>query len=251
MKKILLTNDDGVGSRGILSLLESLSEEYEVFTVAPHIERSAVSMALTLNRPLRVNRLGDNFYSVDGTPSDCVNIAMRRLIKKKPDLVISGMNLGENLSEDILYSGTVGGAFSGSLYDIPALAVSLISEKKSYSKGKYDFDNSIEIVKKVVRKLLSVKGIKGIYNMNIPYENNKKIVVTSLGNKRYKPDIVERTDPRGKKYYWIGTGNPTSNGKKGSDIWAVKNGYVSLSPIKFNLNCFESSLKLEGLFDEV
>ncbi|MEN8154238.1 MAG: 5'/3'-nucleotidase SurE [Acidobacteriota bacterium] len=251
MKKILLTNDDGIRSMGILSLMESLSEEYDVFTVAPSTEKSAVSMALTLNSPLRVNKLRENFYSVDGTPSDCVNIAMRKLVKKKPDIVISGMNMGENLSEDILYSGTVGGAFSGFLYDVPALAVSMISDKDSYSRGKYDFESSAEIVKDVARKLLSLSGLKGIYNMNIPYKNNKKVIVTSLGNKRYKPDIIERTDPRGKKYYWIGTGNPTSTGKRGSDIWAVKNGYISLSPLRFNLNCFESSLKLEGIFDEI
>ena len=251
MKKILLTNDDGFRSPGLTSLRDVLLKNFDVFTIAPATEMSAVSMALTLNRPLRVEKIEDDFYSVDGTPSDCVNLAMRKLMETMPDLVVSGMNLGENLSEDIVYSGTVGAATSGFFYNVPALAVSMISDKKSYSRGVFDISGSTSIVERVIESLLKIRELKGVFNLNIPYKGSGKIAVTSLGNKRYKPDIDERLDPRGRKYYWIGTGNPVSSGEKGTDIWAIKNGHSSLSPLSLNLQCFSSSIDLNGVFDDV
>lgn len=250
-KTILLTNDDGFRSPGLTELRDHLKKKFRVFTIAPSTEMSAVSMALTLNRPIRVEKIDEDFYSVEGTPSDCVNIALRKLMNEMPDFVVSGMNHGENLSEDIVYSGTVAAATSGYFYGIPALAVSLISDKKSYSRGIFNIAGSIKIVDRVLNKLLpKSKELEGVFNLNIPYENNGKILVTSLGNKRYKPDIIEREDPRGKKYYWIGTGNPESTGGEGTDIWAIKNGFASLTPLKLNLNCFRSSADLSGDFDE-
>ncbi len=251
MKTILLTNDDGFRSPGLLKLRDLLKKKYEVFTIAPATEMSAVSMSLTLNRPLRVERIEENFFSLEGTPSDCVNIALRKLMTKMPDFVVSGMNHGENLSEDIIYSGTVGAATSGYFYGIPSLAVSLISDKKSYSHGIYNLDGSTKITDRVLDELiLRSKQLDGVFNLNIPFDNNGKIIVTTLGNKRYKPDIIEREDPRGRKYYWIGTGNPESSGEKGTDIWAVKNGYNSLTPLALNLGCFRSSVDLKGVFYE-
>ncbi len=251
METLLLTNDDGFRSPGLLQLREKLSENYRVFTVAPSTEMSAVSMALTLNRPIRIEKIDEDFYSVDGTPSDCVNLALRKLMDKMPDFIVSGMNHGENLSEDIIYSGTVGAATSGFFYGVPALAVSLISDKKSYSGGLYNVAGGTEIVKKVLEKLLPLsEELEGVFNLNIPYENNGRIVVTGLGNKRYKPNIIEREDPRGKKYYWIGTGNPKSSGGKGTDIWAIKNGFISLTPLMLNLDCFRSSIDLSGVFND-
>ncbi len=250
MKTILLTNDDGFRSPGLTKLRTALMKSFDVFTIAPAFEMSAVSMALTLNRPLRVEKIGENYYSVDGTPSDCVNIAIRKMVKRKPNFLVSGMNIGENLSADIIYSGTVGAATSGFFYDIPSLAVSLISDKKSYSKGNYDIEGGVGIVKKVLDILLTKKNLKGIFNMNIPFNNNGKLKITGLGNKIYKPDIVEREDPRGKKYFWIGTGNPESSGDEGTDIWAVKNKYISLTPLKVNLSCFELKSDLGDAFNE-
>ena len=127
MKTILLTNDDGFYSPGLTSLKTELEKNYRVWVVAPDREKSAISMALTLNHPLRVNRVAENVFAVNGTTCDCVNIAVRKILPQKPDFVVSGMNLGENLSEDIFFSGTVGGAFAGHLYGIPSLAVSLIA----------------------------------------------------------------------------------------------------------------------------
>ncbi len=251
MKRILLTNDDGFRSPGLTALRDSLKQNYNVFTLAPATEMSAVSMALTLNRPLRIEKIEDDFYSVDGTPSDCVNIALRKLMVEMPHLVVSGMNHGENLSEDIIYSGTVGAATSGYFYDIPALAVSMISDKKSYSRGIFDIPGSIAVVERAVDSLLKIDKLNGVFNLNIPFNNSGKIVVTSLGNKRYKPDIDERVDPRGRKYFWIGTGNPESSGGKGTDIWAIKKRHSSLTPLSLNLQCFSSLMEMDGVFDEV
>ncbi len=251
MKTVLLTNDDGYLSPGIQLLKKFLARKYEVYVVAPDKERSAISMALTLNQPLRVNRMKDNEYLVDGTPSDCVNIALQKILPRTPDFIISGMNLGENLSEDILFSGTVAGAFSGYLYDVPSLAVSLISDRGSYKEGEFDFADGVRITDRILTKLLALREFNVIYNVNIPYRNNGKIVVTAPGSKRYKPDIVESVDPRGKKYYWIGTGNPEAYGDKGTDIWAIKNGYISLTPLNFSFTSSELVRKLAEGFDEV
>lgn len=251
MKTILLTNDDGYFSTGIQSLKEYLSKDYDVYIAAPDNEKSAVSMALTINRPLRIQQVREKEFAIDGTPVDCVNVALQKILPRRPDMVVSGLNLGENLSEDILFSGTVGAAFSAQLYDIPALAVSLISDKWSLSEGKFNVEAGVEITGRILRKLLELPEIKVVYNVNIPYQNNGKIVVTAPGNKRYKPEIIERTDPRGQNYYWIGTGDPVSKGGKDTDVWAVKKGYISLSPLKYDLTNLEIMKKLAGRFDEI
>ena len=251
MKTILLTNDDGYFSEGIVFLKEFLSKKYNVFVVAPDRERSAISMALTLNRPLRLTQIESEIFSVNGTPADCVNLAVQKVMPIRPDFIISGMNLGENLSEDIFFSGTVGGAFSGYLYNIPSMAVSLISDKKSYSKGSFDFKRGAEVTEKILERLLGFGNSKVVYNVNIPFNNNEKIIVTSTGFKRYNPDIIEDIDPRGQKYYWIGTGNPTYGGGEGSDVWAIQNGYISLSVLKFDLNSLDDVEKLSNAFDQI
>jgi 5'-nucleotidase len=251
MKTILLTNDDGYFSAGIQSLKEYLSEDYNVYIAAPDKERSAVSMALTINRPLRIQKIREKEYAVDGTPVDCVNVALQKILPRRPDMVVSGLNLGENLSEDIFFSGTVGAAFSAYLYDIPALAVSLISDKWSLSNGKFNIEDGVKITGRILRQLLELPEIRVVYNVNIPYQSNGKIVVTAPGNKRYKPEIIEKTDPRGQNYYWIGTGNPISRGGKNTDVWAVKNGFVSISPLKYDLTNLKIMKKIAGRFDEI
>jgi 5'-nucleotidase len=248
MKTLLLTNDDGYLSPGIQVLKEHLVGKYHTYIVAPDKEKSAISMALTINRPLRVNRIGGNDYVVDGTPADCVNIAVRGLMPRPPDFIISGMNLGENLSEDIFFSGTVGGAFSGYLYDIPSLAVSLITNQKNSREGEFNFADGAANTVRILDKLITINERGALYNINIPYTNNGKILVTSPGSKRYKPQIVENLDPRGRKYYWIGTGNPEASGEQGTDIWAVKNGYISLTPLQYSFTTLELVQSLSRSF---
>lgn len=250
MKTILLTNDDGFYSKGICALKTELEKKYRVWVVAPDREKSAISMALTLNHPLRINQVEENVFAVNGTTADCVNIALQKILPARPDFIVSGMNLGENLSEDIFFSGTVGGAFSGYLYGIPSLAVSLIAGLGQYQKQEFAFVPGAEITSKALQMLMTLSHNGVIYNLNIPFPNRGEIAVTTLGNKRYTPDIIERTDPRGGKYYWIGTGTPAYADRQGTDVWAVKNGYISLSVIKYDLNSPEDHTRLTQAFQQ-
>jgi 5'-nucleotidase len=250
MKKILLTNDDGHFSVGIMLLKEYLSENHEVYVVAPDRERSAISMALTLNEPLRIAKVSERIFSIDGTPADCINIAVQKIIPNPPDFIISGMNFGENLSEDVFFSGTVGAAFAGILYGIPAMAVSLLPRDKAANKAQYNTKNGAEITKRILYKLLNLPSRRVVYNVNIPFDNSGNIMLTSLGSKQYRPEIIEKKDPRGKDYYWIGTGSPVYSGQKGTDVWAIKNGHISLSIIDYNLNSRPADPELKKLFNE-
>ena len=249
MKTILLTNDDGFYSKGIRALQGELQKKHHVVLVAPDREKSAISMALTLNHPLRVTQVEEDVYAVNGTTSDCVNIALQKILPAKPDFVVSGMNLGENLSEDIFFSGTVGGAFSGHLYGIPSLAVSLLAGLGQYQpQQEFEFAAGAVITAKILDKLLGSSHDNVIYNLNIPSPNRGEIALTTLGSKRYTPDIIERTDPRGRKYYWIGTGTPDYTTCAGSDICAVQDGFISLSIIKYDLNSKEELGRLAKTF---
>jgi len=248
MKTILLTNDDGFYSKGLTALQAELEKKHRVFVVAPDREKSAISMALTLNHPLRISQVEANVYTVDGTTSDCVNIALQKVLPEKPDFVVSGMNLGENLSEDVFFSGTVGGAFSGHLYGIPSLAVSLIAGLGHDRQQEFAFAAGADVTARILDKLLAGPHDNVIYNLNIPHPHCGEIAVTTLGSKRYTPDIIERTDPRGRKYFWIGAGTPNYDGGEGSDIWAVRKGLISLSIIKYDLNSREERDRLAGAF---
>lgn len=248
MKTLLLTNDDGFYSQGLTALKAELEKHYRVWVVAPDREKSAISMALTLNHPLRITQVEENVYAVNGTTSDCVNIALQKILPVSPDFIVSGMNLGENLSEDVFFSGTVGGAFSGHLYGIPSLAVSLIAGLGQYQQQEFDFASGARIAARVAEKLMAGRHDRVIYNLNIPFPNNGEIALTTLGSKRYTPDIIERVDPRGRKYYWIGTGTPNYAGCEGSDICAVQKGFISLSIIKYDLNSKEELDRLAESF---
>ena len=248
MKTILLTNDDGVISAGLQTLRKELADEYDVYVVAPDRERSATSMALTLHTPLRLASIDKRTYSVTGTTCDCVNLALQRILPAKPDFVVSGMNLGENLADDIFFSGTVGGAFSAYLCGIPALAVSLLAAPGD--PKNYDFSGGAILCKRLLKKLLHLCTEPLVLNLNIPALHNGKIMVTRLGRKRYKPQIEERCDPRGQSYYWIGPGNPVCSGSEDTDIWAVNNGYASLGVIHYDLNGSDKLGWAQENFDE-
>ena len=246
-KSILLTNDDGYQSHALIALRNSLEDLYNVTIVAPDRERSAISMAITLNQPLRVKEVSDNTFAVSGTPSDCVNIAMQEIMEERPDFILSGMNFGENISFDVLYSGTVGAAFSGHMYGVPAMAVSLIPDRSRTDEDIYDIQKGVEVTLTVLESIIRQSSNHIVYNLNIPYLNNGEIVVTSLGRKRYRPDVEKRTDPRGRDYFWLGTGHPIYDMDEGTDVWAVLNGYISLSAIRYDLNCSAELKKLEQL----
>ncbi len=236
--RILISNDDGVNSEGIRALAGVLQTLGEVFIVAPDRDQSAASHALSLYRPLRMEEIAQNTYSVDGTPTDCVNLAVNGILKdKKPDLIVSGINKGENLGDDITYSGTVSAAMEGTLLEIPSIAVSVVN------KNGLRFDAAsfyaLMIAKYVLRRGLP----KGTFiNLNIPSlskEEIRGIKVTRQGKRVYGEPIVENVDPRGRKYYWIGGNELGFLDIENSDIIAVNQGYVSVTPIKLDLTDYD------------
>jgi 5'-nucleotidase len=252
MKKILLTNDDGYFSPGIQQLKNLLDKTYEVYLVAPDSERSAISMALTLNQPLRLAEIAANVFAVNGTPADCINLGVQKIVPGKPDFIVSGMNYGENLAEDIYFSGTVGGAYAGFLYEIPSLAVSLISKGFNHHYSTFDTNKGAEIALEIIDQLIKIEDLIRVYNVNIPFQTNGKILLTTLGSKRYRPDIIEKKDPRGRDYYWIGTGNPSYIGSEGTDIWAVTHGFVSLSVLNYQMQFQADEFeRIRGVLDGI
>ncbi|HDP95007.1 MAG TPA: 5'/3'-nucleotidase SurE [Candidatus Aminicenantes bacterium] len=246
-KTILLTNDDGIHAPGLQIIRNRLAGAYEVITVAPDRERSAVSMGITLTRPLRIRRESPDQVAVDGTPSDCINLGLQAVMSNLPDLVVSGMNQGENLSYDVFYSGTVGAAFTAHLYGLPALAVSMIPTLNDAGDLVFDFVSAADLTADVIRRLLPVARKSVVYNLNIP-NGAKKVRVTSLGDKRYHPEVVETRDPRGHRAYWLGTGRPEYHGDGDSDVITVQEGDASLSILLYDLNAADECNHLKAVF---
>jgi 5'-nucleotidase len=230
---ILLTNDDGYFADGILALARHLKRAAETVIVAPDREKSATSLSLTLRRPLRVERIKSNIFAVDGTPADCIYLALKMILPRNPCLIVSGVNRGPNLGQqDISYSGTVAAAIQGTFLRIPSIAVSAFPN----AQGEYDFDLSAKFVLKLARRILKVSLPAGLtLNINIPAPPIKGARMTRLGEKRYDPEVVEKRDPRDNTYYWIGSGKPTPIGGRASDVWAVSRGYISVTPLHTDL----------------
>ncbi len=236
---ILLTNDDGIYAEGLNTLAKELKKMAEVLLVAPDREQSASSHSLTLTRPLRLNQRGPNRYSCDGTPTDCVMLAVHGILKHRlPDLLISGINHGANMGEDVTYSGTVAAAIEGSILGIPSLAVSNSDVENLQSYGA-----AAKFIAKFVRGMKKYNLFTETFlNINFPSIKENKFTryrFTCLGKRIYKDIIIEKTDPRGRLYYWIG-GQSTWKDVKGSDFEAISDGYVSISPLKLNFSDIET-----------
>lgn len=237
---ILVTNDDGIHSEGIKSLAESLSDIGETWVVAPRSEQSAVGHSLTLHRPLRVLHHDLRKLSVDGTPSDCVSLALNNLMDKKPDLVVSGINKGGNMGDDITYSGTVSAAWEGTLMGIPSFAVSLVPD----TEENYYFEPAAAFACRVAKAILK-RGVpfNTLLNVNVPNTNGAPIErykITRQGKRHFGDPIVEKIDPRGKKYYWIGGAYQGFDPIPDSDLVAVHAGYVSITPVLIDLTSYAS-----------
>ncbi len=231
--KILLTNDDGISAEGLESLATALADIAEVVVVAPDREASATGHSITLERPVRLKEWGENRYSVDGTPTDCVMVALVALMANEPpDLLVSGINRGQNMGDDVTYSGTVGAAMEGHLHGIPSIAVS-----QSLGHGM-SFPRSAEIVRDLIQSLLK-KGLEKnlLLNVNVPPSEFKGFRWTSLDRRRYVESVVEQRDPRGRRYYWI-AGRPVWDGREGGDSQAVAEGFVSITPLQLDLTDF-------------
>ncbi|HEU4390501.1 MAG TPA: 5'/3'-nucleotidase SurE [Blastocatellia bacterium] len=250
MALILVTNDDGIHSSGIVALEAALRPIADVVTVAPAHEMSAASHSLTLSRPLRVDRIDQWHYSVDGTPTDCVTLAMNLLLKETlPDLVVSGINRGGNLGDDVNYSGTVAGALEAAIYGLPGIAVSLVQ------RVDFDFGSSAEFAARLVRWVLNEGLQRGtVLNVNVPPGVIRGVRVARQGTKIIRPTVIEGTDPRQRKYYWIGEESATWNEEKDTDYDAVRQGFVSITPLRADLTDYRElesirSRDLESLLE--
>ncbi len=247
MTKILLTNDDGIHSEGIKLLAGELEQiaGVEVIVVAPDREQSACSHALTLHRPLRIRRLSERWYMVDGTPTDCVNLAVLWMMEnERPDLIVSGINFGLNLGDDVTYSGTVSATFEGSLLNIPALAFSQeVGEGFSYAAGA-------RFARRMVETMLANGGVEPglLLNVNFPVGEFKGVRFTRLGRRVYKQSITQKTDPRGRQYFWI-AGTPEWEREEGNDHHAIASGHVSITPLHLDLTDYPALRDIGALGD--
>ena len=236
---VLVTNDDGINAPGLAALAEALAPLGDVYVVAPEREQSTVGHALTLHRPLRVDRLAERRFAVNGTPSDCVNLAVLGLLPAEPTLVVSGINHGSNLGDDVTYSGTVSAAMEGTLLGIPSVAVSLVGPEQG------GFGEAGKIARLIAMRTL-VEGLppKTLLNVNVPGGRPKGIRFARLGHRVYKEKMVEEKDPRGKTYYWIGAGPPLWDDREATDIIAVQDGYAAVTPLHLDLTHYAALRRL-------
>jgi len=242
MKPILLvTNDDGIHAPGIRALASALEALGVVHVVAPDREVSACAQSLTLTRPLRVETLEPFRHAVDGTPADCVNLAIMKLLDRKPDLVVSGINRGANLGEDVFYSGTVGGAREGVFYGIPSIAVSLAA------RAEYDFTHAAAFTVRLARLVLD-RGLpeRTLLNVNVPASEPKGVALTVQGRREHGSSILEGLDPRSRTYYWLEQGRERWRLDELSDINAVRQGLISVSPLQTDTTHHEALASLHA-----
>lgn len=233
--RILISNDDGVHAPGIKALAKALAEVADVTVVAPDRERSGASHSLTMDVPLRTHRVKDNVIGVDGTPTDCVLLALKLLLPEPPDLMVSGINRGPNMGDDVTYSGTIAAAMEATLLGIPSIAVSLCR----CESGAYNFEPSARIAKDVALMVLGRGLPKGtLLNVNVPNIPRDEIVGVELvrqGKQVYEEAVIEKKDPRGRTYYWIGGQLTSWEPEPDTDYAAVSSGRVSITPVHLDL----------------
>lgn len=250
MIRILVTNDDGVYSEGIKLLAAALADLGEVWIVAPDREQSATSHSLTLHRPLRLRKLEERQYAVDGTPTDCVSLAVLWLLKDHPpDLIVSGINFGLNLGDDVTYSGTVSATFEASLLGIPSIAFSQeVGEHFSFAPAA---QFAHDLVQELLQQSLPADLL---LNVNFPAGELKGVRFTRLGHRVYKQAVVEKVDPRGRNYYWI-AGTPEWEAGEGTDWAAISSGHIAITPLHLDLTDYRGmethaalAARLDALF---
>ena len=243
MPHILVTNDDGVHSEGIKALADALRPLGDVTVVAPIQEASAIGHALTLRRPLRIDTIAPGVFAVDGTPTDCVNLAIVHVLKRKPDLIVSGINKGWNLGDDVTYSGTVSGALEGALLEIPSIAIST-----QRIKDACEFGTSATAAAVVAQAVLE-RGLPKftLLNINVPMGPTKGFRVTVQAKRNHVTVVSERMDPRHREYYWIEEGENEWEPHDRSDYQAVRDGYISITPLQPDMTAYDALAYVEGL----
>jgi 5'-nucleotidase len=250
MHRILVSNDDGIAAEGLNALAAALEAVGEVTVVAPEREQSAASHSLTLHKPLRVYEKGPRRFAVSGTPTDCVNMAVHKLMPEPPHVVVSGINRGANLGDDVTYSGTVSAAMEGTLLGLPSVAVSQLFWEPMGFDAAADFAASL--VRSLLEGLSTGRGLPPdtLLNVNVPdlpADQIKGARWTVQGKRRFtKEQVVENTDPRGRKYYWVGGSEIEWEGNPRSDHTAVVEGYISVTPVHLDLTNHRALEALRG-----
>lgn len=249
--KILITNDDGLHGKGLKPLQISIKSEFsDVMVVVPDRERSAVSQAITLNAPIRMNKIKKNFYTLDGTPTDCVYLTILGAVDYLPDMVISGINRGFNLGEDIIYSGTVAAAIEATLANIKSFAISIDANQK-----KIYYDSASKFALKFSKFLSKFPLDKGVFfniNLpNIPYNLIKGVKITKLGSRKYIDKLIKRKDPRGGRYFWLQGDKVLWHEEKNTDFYEVHNGFISITPLHLDLTAYNYIKKMKKVIKDV
>jgi len=248
--KILITNDDGIEGKGLNPLINIFSSNSNTIkVVVPDRERSAVSQAITLHSPIRMKKVRKDIYKIDGTPTDCIYLTVLGAIKFRPDIVISGINRGPNLGEDVIYSGTVAAAIEACLHDITSFAISITEFKENlhYETGAqvaFHFFN-------ILKKWEVPKGV--FFNINVPnraYDKLKGMKITKLSSRRYFDKLIKRKDPYGNPYFWLESNKVHWNSKPGTDYDAIKKGYVSITPLHLDMTAYNFKDRLERIINK-
>lgn len=249
MMRILVSNDDGVSAKGIRVLAEELALAAEVEVVAPDRNRSGASNSLTLRDPLRIKKLDNGYYSVEGTPTDCVHLALTGFLDPVIDIVVSGINEGANLGDDILYSGTVAAAMEGRHLGLPAIAISMVGDTNLH------YDTAAVIARQLVMKLsvnsLPSQTILNVNVPNLPLDQIKGMQVTRLGTRHGAQPIVKEYDPRGRPIFWVGPPGLEADAGPGTDFHAINSGYVSITPLHLDMTNYKLFDQLSNLLDEI
>ncbi len=231
--KILLSNDDGYQAPGLCILAEQLSAVGDIVVVAPDQDRSGASNSLTLVNPLRARTMENGFIRVDGTPTDCVHLAITGLLEDEPDLVVSGINAGPNMGDDVLYSGTVAAATEGRFLGFPAIAISMNSHDPQHFETGARI--ACELVSRLLRSPLSENVILNVNVPDLPYDRLQGIRATRLGHRHKAEPVVKASDPRGRTIYWVGPAGGEQDAGPGTDFYTVRQGYVSVTPLQVDL----------------
>jgi len=238
--KILVTNDDGIRASGIRTLIETLAKEHEVYVIAPDRERSAAGHSLTLHRPLRVEEVQIEYkvkkaWETTGTPGDCVKIGINAILNEPPDMVISGINHGPNLGADVVYSGTVSAAMEGAVLGFPSVAISLANGTTNPLDFKFGAEFILKFLPEIKKMSFPKKTVININIPSIPEKDITGIEVTKLGTRMYTDTYEKRIDPRGKTYYWLAGELIDTHEEKGTDIMAIRNNKISITPVTFEM----------------
>ncbi|MBR9726528.1 5'/3'-nucleotidase SurE [Shewanella intestini] len=237
MINILISNDDGVYAPGIIALTQALSEFAQVTTVAPDRNCSGASNSLTLTNPLRINSLDNGFIAVNGTPTDCVHLAIRELCHAEPEIVVSGINAGANMGDDTLYSGTIAAAMEGRFLGLPAIAISLVGKECLHYQSAAHF--ACKIVKGLLKNPISKDQILNVNVPDLPIDSIKGIQVTRLGSRHKAEDMIKTQDPAGRDIYWLGPVGAEQDCGPGTDFCAISEGYISITPLTVDFTAYK------------